>query len=347
MKRLILLSAALGLFACQSVPPPTPRALECNELCTDYITKDDLVHAEVQCDLGLQFSPMYADLWVNKGLIALKRGQDDKAKEFFIKGLRYNQEHASGYNNLGYVYYKHHEYGKAHDNFQRALRVNPDYLEARFNLALTFKEMKDIDKAKKEFRTIIEVNNQLADPHAKLGEMLFEEGSNEEASEELQKAVQLDPKYVDAWNMLGNVFMEMGKPCEAKDSFSSCIESDAENPQCRNNIIVAEKKCRLQDKAMQDVKDRQSGAKTADTEYAAAREYHDKGLMNDEERAYKRCLKFDPKYVRCHFGLYELFRSRGDDKNATTACRNFIKFANEGDKELEANLDTCKSYVRD
>src|SRR5205823_12967597 len=102
MSRALLSCSAVVLLAgCLHTPPPHPRALEANELCTVYIGQGDLTRAEVQCDLGLQFSPQYADLWVNKGLIALKRGQEDNAKDAFIKALRYNQEQAQAYNNLG------------------------------------------------------------------------------------------------------------------------------------------------------------------------------------------------------------------------------------------------------
>jgi Tfp pilus assembly protein PilF len=343
MKRALLVS--LVLCGCISIPPPTPRALECNELCAKYLSDGDLTRAEVQCDLGLQFSPQYSDLWVNKGLIAMKRGQDDKAKEMFIKALRYNQEHAAAHNDLGYLYFKDHSYGKAHDNFQRALKVNPDYLEARYNLALCFKEMGEVDKAKKELRTIIEVKRDLADPHAQLGAIAVEAGALEEAQEELAIAVQLDPQFVDAWLMLGNAHMEAGKPCDAKDSFSSCIEVDGNNAACRNNIIVAEKKCKLQDKALTDVKERQAGNKTPEGEYAAALEYREKGMANDEERAYKRCLKYDPKFPQCHFGLFEIFKARADEKNASVACKNFLKFASESD--FKHQVATCQQYVRD
>jgi len=343
MKRLVLI--ALVLTGCVAAKPLPPRALECNELCTLYIQQDDLIKAEVQCDLGLQFAPEYADLWNNKGLIALKRNQTDKAKEYFIKALRYNQEQAQAYNNLGYIYLQDHQYGKAHDNFQRALKVNPDYLEARYNLALAFRGLKDFEKCKKELRTIVEINGQLADPHAQLGGIALEDGELETAVSEFTIAVQLDPKYTDAWMMLGNAEMEAGKPCDAKDAFSSCIEVDGNNAQCRNNIIVAQKKCALLDKALTDVKDRQSGAKTPETEYSAALQYKDKGQVNDEERAYKRCLKYDPKFALCHFGLFEIFKARSDEKNATTACRNFLKYASES--EFKAQTATCQQYVRD
>lgn len=344
MRRSIL-GFALLLVACPPPPAPHPRALEANNICTEYISQGDLTRAEVQCDLGIQFSPQYADLWVNKGLIALKRGQKDNAKEQFIKALRLNQDQAQAYNNLGYIYLGDLQYGKAHDNFQRALKVNPDYTEARYNLSLAFRGLKQDDKAKKELRTIIEVNPSIADPYKELGMIALEEGSLESAITEFTKATQIDPQFTDAWLGLGNSYMEAGKPCDAKDSFSSCIESDGNNVMCRNNIINAEKKCKLQDKALDDVKQRAAGQKTPESEYSAALKFREQGLVNDEERAFKRCLKYDPKFVLCHFGLFELFRNRSDEKLATTACKNFLKFANES--EYQSQVATCQQYVRD
>ena len=338
---------ALGVLAasCAAAPGPTQRALECNELCAQYIAMNNLQAAEDQCDLGIQFSPQYADLWVNKGVIAFNRGQDDKAKEYLIKALRLNQDQAQAYNNLGLLYMKENGYGKAHDNFQRALRVNPDYLEARYNLALAYKALNQNEKAKKELRTLLHIKPDLADAWGQLGQIAVDEGENENAVEFLTKATQLDPKFTAAWLVLGNAYMESGKPCEAKDTFSSCIEADENFPQCRNNIIVAEKKCKLQDKALEDVKARAAGTKTPEGEYSVAVQAREKGLVNDEERAYKRCLKYDAKYALCHYGLFELFKNRSDEKNASVACKNFLKYANES--EFQTQVAMCKQYVSD
>lgn len=346
MTRLRLaLGLGLVLAGCAGTPPPTQRALECNELCAQYIAMGNLQAAEDQCDLGLQFSPQYADLWVNKGVISFNRGQDDKAKEYFIKALRLNQDQAQAYNNLGQLYMKELQYGKGHDNFQRALRVNPDYLEARYNLALAYKALNQLDKAKKELRTLLHVRPDLADAWGQLGQIAVEEGEIEKAIEYLTKTTQIDSKFTAAWMVLGNAYMEAGKPCDAKDAFSTCLENDENFAQCRNNIIVAERKCKLQDKALDDVKQRAAGAKTPEGEYSLALQAKEKGLVNDEERAYKRCLKYDGKYALCHFGLFELFKNRSDEKNASVACKNFLKFANEAD--FQTQVATCKQYVSD
>ncbi len=343
MTRFVPAFAALSLAACLSSPPPHPRALECNELCTVYITQGDLTRAEVQCDLGLQFSPQYADLWVNKGLIALKRGENANAKEFFIKALRYNQEQAQAYNNLGWVYYKDRAYGKAHDNYQRALKVNPDYIEARYNLALCFKDMGEKEKAKKELRTIIAVNAQIADAHGQLGAILHEENSLEEAVSELNAAVQLDPKFSEAWLELGNTQMDAANFGEAVDAYTACIDADPANVACKNNITIASRKHALSEPVTKDLKDNASGANSPEKMYTLALGYKEKGLRSEEERYYKKCLSLNVKFALCHYGLFEIFKIDQRQKDAKIACQNFLKFADASD--YKSQVDNCERYV--
>lgn len=333
----------LVLSACVSAPPPHPRALECNELCAQYLGAGDLTRAEVQCDLGLQFSPHYADLWVNKGLIALRRGQTDTAKDHFIKALRYNQEQAQAYNNLGYIYYQAREYGKAHDNFQRALKVNPDYTEARYNLALAYRGMGEKDKAKKEFRTIIAVNPNLADPHHWLGVMAFEEGLLEEGIAELKQAVALAPDYAEAWMNLGNALAEAGRFAEAKDAFTSCLDSDPNNAPCRNGVALMHRKASLLDPALKEAEKASSDTNSPAALFALAREYRQKGLRNEEERTYRKCVRLEGRYAPCHFGLFEIYEQERRDKEAVIACKNFLKFAVA--EEFPREAETCAKFL--
>lgn len=346
MKPHLVIALSSGFaMSCVTTAPPHVRAVEANDLCAHYIGTGDLQTAEDQCDLGLQFSPQYADLWANKGVIAFQRGQDEKAKEFLIKALRLNQNLSQAYNNLGMIYAKELKQNTAADNFRAALRVNPDYPDARYNLALAYMALNQNEKAKKELRTLVEIKPELADGWAQLGQIAVNEGENETAVALFTKATQLDPKFASAWLMLGNAYMESGKPCEGKDAYSTCIETDEANAQCRNNIIVAEKKCALLDRAMVDVKERQAGTRTPQSEYSAALQYKEKGLVNDEERAYKRCLKYDPKFVLCHYGLFELYKDRSDSRNATIACKNFLKYASESD--FATQVSACQQYVQD
>lgn len=329
--------------ACISVPPVHPRALENNELCADHINHNNLTKAEVHCDLGLQFSPQYADLWVNKGLISLRRGNQGEAKEHFIKALRFNQEQAQAYNNLGFIYLKEQSYGRAHDNFQRALKVNPDYREARYNLALCFFYMKEFDKAKKEYRTLVAIAPELADPHHDLCIMAMEEGQYETAIDSCKEAVRLDPSYADAWLNLGLAYGEIGKFAEAAEAETACLEAEPDNAQCRNNLAIHKRKSALVDPTLQEIKDTQTAENSPAALYQLGQTYRSQGLKSEEERAYRRCLKLDGKFAACHFALYEIYSDERKDRDANIACKNFLKFAETDD--FPDQVQTCERYL--
>lgn len=341
--RLLLALGALAASACISAPQVHPRALENNELCAQYTNAGDLTKAEVHCDLGLQFSPQYADLWVNKGLIAIKRGQNDVAKQHLIKALRYNQEQAQAYSNLGWLYMQEREYGSAHDNFQRALKVNPDYREARYNLALTFFHLGEKEKAKKEYRTLIAVAPELADPYHDLGIIAIEEESFDEAVDLLSKAVERDPSYATAWLNLGLALGELGKFREAVDADTACIEADPQNAQCRNNLAIHKRKAELLDPALNEIKDARLAENTPQALFTLGQDYRNRGLKSEEARAYHRCVKLDGRFAPCHFALYEIYSGERKDREAQIACKNFLKYAEQDD--YPEQVQTCERYL--
>lgn len=331
--------------ACLSTPPVHERALLNNELCVQQLNVNDLERAEVYCDLGLEFSPTYADLWVNKGLIKLKAGDTGKAKDFFIKALRYNNEQAQAYQNLGYIYLQEGAYGKAHDNFQRALKVNPDYLEARFNLGLTFLKLEKNEQAKKEFRTILAVDPNIADAHHNLGILFYSEGKFEEAAEHIARAVQLSPDVPSFWHDYGATLMELSRFAEAKDAFATCVTLDQKNPQCLNNLAIAQRKAALTDSAFKEMKDTNTAENTPASLYVLARQQGEQGLVDQEERTYKKCVRMDGKYAPCHFGLFKIYADAKKKDAATIACKNFLKYGTAD--EFPTEIETCEKYLAD
>jgi len=343
LARLWIVLLSLGSFACLRTPPPHIRALEANELCTQYLHLGDIERAEVQCDLGLQFAPHYGDLWTNKGIIALFRGHFEEAKKLFIKALRYNPNQAQAYHNLGLIYLKERKFGRAHDNFQRALKVNPDYRESRYNLALTFISMGRKEKARKELLTLTEVYPNLADPFALLGKLAFEEGNVLAAIEYLKHTVLLAPQYADAWLALGNAHYHAGHMDEAVDAYTSCIEASSELPDCPNNLARALNQRALSSKLITELEEAARRDKTPESQFRLARAYKDNGLRSAEKRAYEHCLRLNNRFAACYFGLFELFHDEREEKKAQIACQNFLKFST--DAEFPRERENCQRYL--
>jgi len=82
---------------------------------------------------------------------------------------------------------------------------------------------------------------------------------------------------------------------------------------------------------------------SAPSMYQLALQYREKGLKAEEERTFKKCLKLDQKYAMCHYGLHLLFKEDQRDKEATIACRNFLKFA--AMDEFPAEIENCEKFV--
>jgi Flp pilus assembly protein TadD len=329
---------------CITTPPPSDRALVNNELCTQQIAKGDLKQAEVYCDLGLEFAPQYADLWVNKGLIAMYAGDKGKAKEHFIKAIRFNQEHAAAYMNLGKLYLDEGALGKAHDSFQRALKVNPDYVEARYNLGLTYINLDKLDKAEKEFLTLLAVDPNIAQVYHDLGIVKYRQDKKEEAAEQMGKAVQLSPNLnADWWNDLGAVLMELSRFEEAKQAFGSCVALNDKHSQCLDNLSIAQRKAALTNSAMNEFRDTQKAENTPSALFLLAQKYKERGLLSEQERAYKECLKLDARYAPCHYGLFQVYSDSHKRPSAEVACKNFVKYGSVEDFPTE--METCEKFL--
>ena len=339
------LVSALPLAACVSTPPPHPRAEINNELCAQEIAKGDLVRADTYCDLGLEFSPQYADLWANKGLVAMYSGRNDDAKKHFIKALRFNQEHLQAYQNLGGIYLQEGAYGKAHDNFRRALKVNPDNMETRYNLALTLMKMGKLEASKKELRTLLAVNPGLSDAHHTLGIIAYSENQFDASVDHLSQSVQLTPDAPEKWHDLGTALMELSRFPEAREAFSNCAQLDPKNSSCINNLALAQRKSALTDAAFKEVKDTQQAENSAPALYMLARQYRDKGLLAEEEATYRKCVKLDGKFAPCHYGLFQLFSDAHKREHAQIACKNFLKYGTS--EEFPTEYQTCEKYLSD
>jgi tetratricopeptide (TPR) repeat protein len=342
--RSALAAPLLLSLGCLTTPPPNDRALFNNELCAQQIQAGDLKQAEIYCDLGLEFAPQYADLWVNKGIIAMGTGRKEDAKAHFIKAIRFNQDQASAYLNLGKLYLDEGANGKAHDSFQRALKVNPDYIEARYNLALTFINLEKLGQAEKELRTILAINPNIAEIHHGMGVVHYRGGRLEEALAELGRAVELAPNLsADWWNDLGAVQMELSRFAEAKQSFGSCVALDGKHPLCLDNLSIAQRKAALTDSALKELRDTRRAENSPEALFLLARQYMEQGLLSEEERTYKQCLKLDGKYAPCHYGLFQLYLEAHKREHAEVACKNFLKYGSVEDFPTE--MQSCENFL--
>lgn len=339
--RFVLAGSLALVLGCASAPAPHPRALANNELCALELTRGNLREAEVFCDLGIEFSPQYADLWTNKGLIALGWGKRDLAKGHFIKAIRLNQDQLQAYVGLGRIYLEEGNYGQAHDSYQRALKVNPDDLGARYNLGLTLFRMNKLEQARKEWLTLLAVSPDVGDAHHGLGIIAHRLGDKDQALGSFRKAVQVSPSNHVYWHDLGALFMELSRYKEAREAFAQCVALDQTEPRCTQRVAEAQRMAALLETGLQEAMSPPDAP--APELLLLARELHKRGLLDKEEETYKQCIKADGRYAPCHWGLFERYSEARNHKYARVACQNFLKYGSV--EEFPDQMKTCERYL--
>jgi len=317
VRRVLSLAAAAAVLACPNRSRLHPMAVEYNNQCAALINAGRLDDAEIACEHAREFTPDYAEVWSNLGVIQMARGKLDLAKEDFIKAIRFNNELAQAYSSLGVVELRQRHPDRARDMFERALKVNPDFLEARYNLALAWLSTRDYEKARREYRTVLLVNPNLADPHHDLGVMALEEHQLPEAITELEAAATLDPRRAMTWLSLGVAYTQAARYPDAQNAFTSCLAVDPENLPCRRAVALVTKAAASQAPVLQQ-------AVEAEGAYVRGLRQRERGAREAAERSFREGASSDPA---CRFALHQLLEEEGRAGDAAAACADFLRSA--------------------
>ncbi|MFP2906280.1 tetratricopeptide repeat protein [Pyxidicoccus sp. 3LFB2] len=229
-------ASALLLAACAHGPPPTDCRRFNNELCAQEMEKGDLDKAEIYCDLGLEFAPESANLWANKGLIALYRGDTEKAKERLHQALRYDPEHREARLHLGAAHLEEGAYAQAREAFLLALKGDPKSVPARHGLGVALLKLNRGAEARTELDAVLAADPDHVDAHHQLGGLDYAEQKLEGAFLHASRVTQLAPEAPRAWRDLGVVLMVQRRFKEAELAFGHCVLLEPAHAECQKGL---------------------------------------------------------------------------------------------------------------
>jgi tetratricopeptide (TPR) repeat protein len=148
-------------------------------------------------------------------------GNYDQAERLYLQVLKNSPKgYADVFNKLGLIQHRRGNLDKAADFFEKALSLNPKYTEASLNLAVTYNDLSRFDDADRIFSKAAAVvkaktasldpfiQGKLADAHGKLGDQYFDLALYSEALEEYRKALKLCPHFVDIIAKIGITLRE-------------------------------------------------------------------------------------------------------------------------------------------
>ncbi len=161
-----------------------------NDLGLCYLAKDDPEQAIVHFKRALELNPDYSPAKNNLGSAYIALQEWDKAIACFEEASR-DLLYATPFfplSNLGYVYFRKGDYDRAIEYYRRALRLKPDFPKALHGLGQVYLEKGEVSKALLYLRKAASLVPNAAPVLYDLGRALEQDGRYIEAVDAYKRA---------------------------------------------------------------------------------------------------------------------------------------------------------------
>ena len=166
---------------------------------------------------------------LNNGNKAYKRGDLEKASDYYLKAVQFDQEFYLAFYQLGVLEKKMGNSDKAIAYFNKAIKIKPDFHKAWFTLGTSYEVDNNLDSAIVKYNKAIELNPGYTKAYGNLGNIYTIQENYDFAKDVLLTAIQIDPTYADGHLRLGVVFSQQELFFEASEQFKKAIEYDENN----------------------------------------------------------------------------------------------------------------------
>ena len=326
-------------------PEVIPAAVEHNAYCAEYFAKGALDQAEARCQLAIEFGPKYAEPRNNMGQIAVARGYEEQAMDWFKEAIALKSDFAEAHNNLGFIWQKRREYDQAADAFLEAIEIDPGYQVARRNYATMLMYLKRPEKAREEYLKCLEVDPTFCDCRMGLG--VIELGNEEwsAAVGQFERLVQVCPTSETGWHNLCYGYMQMGECNRAVDSCLSAVSINTQYIEARKNLTEAYECLALQDEVLKELIDQiRDNPGAPAPHFKLCTQYEEKKLY---DRAIEECgnaIRLNNGHKLAHYRASRVFDRMLRADETIDMCQRFIDLL-RGD-EYPRQREWCVNRVK-
>jgi tetratricopeptide (TPR) repeat protein len=175
----------------------------------------------------------------NLGIAFAGLGRLDEAIASLVRATEINPGFAVAHFNLGAVRQRANRVEEAGDSLRRAIGAQPDYFDAHLHLGNVLYRQKEFEAALGSYRNAVALRPESPLPHLSLGSALKELQRLDEAVASYRRALELKPDWADACNSLGNALVAQGHDEEATESFRRALALKPDYADAHNNLGVA------------------------------------------------------------------------------------------------------------
>jgi tetratricopeptide (TPR) repeat protein len=360
-----MLSGAL----CGDTAGKNPNELVQEQACIANYQKQDYDSAEQRCELCLEFNERNPECLNGLGLVWYARGDDERAKSYWIRAIRENNDFAQPRSNMGVLEFENANYREAVTYFNSAIEIDPRFLPGRYNLALSWLRLgqknvadkKDPTQAYKnaevQYRRIFELYPEYAPAYGDMGvimswraEVTSKTGNQkkqftDDAEQYFVRCLDLDPGKKDCRGNLAHLLLRSGRYDEALFHFVQCLAIDKNDPICASELREAYAGSQMKGEALKKYMDQLvENPGYGQGHYGFCIALFDKGLVEQAVTECENALKLDNTICLAHYQLARHYKAVLEKDLALQNCRGLITCA--GEQKYQSEVADCKAIVQ-
>jgi tetratricopeptide (TPR) repeat protein len=193
----VALAAVVAVAGCyRGAKPATPEQAETHVArAMVALDRGDLDRAEAELTLALEYDPNLATAFNGLGLVARRRGDAKAAAHYFSRAIALDDDLAEAHSNLGVLALEAGNPAGAEEQFRAALAIDPGYPAARHNLARTLMLRGKTTAARSQLLRLTSADENNADGWAELGLVELAMGHVAAAERAVRTALAIDPDH--------------------------------------------------------------------------------------------------------------------------------------------------------
>jgi len=185
---------------------------------------------------AIGFRPHNAIFHYNLGIAYHAQGDLDQAGVSLRRALEIQPDQAGVYRSLGALYQQQGDTDNAITHYRHAVSLEPADTQSLFALAILYHRQGNLQTAHEVYRQLLELEPGNAGALNGLGAVCHDAGDLEQAAGCYRRAIASSPGFVDAYNNLGTVAQQLGRTEEAIDSHRQALDLVPDNPVWRLRI---------------------------------------------------------------------------------------------------------------
>jgi tetratricopeptide (TPR) repeat protein len=203
----------------------------CLKLADAYLGARQVEEAIAYLRKLLAFFPDEGALLRRMGEACFRRGEADKAAEYFREALKRNPSDGESIVSLAKLYFRSDRTRKdIPELFEKAILMNPASAEAEYNYGVYLSEIGEYNVAAKHFQKALKIRPFHSPSIARLGMVYYYQGKIREAEEMYELALSINPTDYNTWYNLGELRLtSLNRAAEAFDAFQKALEYDKDH----------------------------------------------------------------------------------------------------------------------